>query len=254
MMILTIVISTLMLLMALLLLSGRGTFLISGYNMLSKEEKSNYNEKALCRAVGKLILIVTICMILMFIGIHLENDRLSIMGTIALLVVIFGGLIYFNTGNRYLKEGVDKSAVTLRRPARFTKTALVIALITLVGVSILMFLSFQEPTVHVTQSNVRITGLYGVTVDFSEIAGINLIGESMREIGSGFRTSGVSGLGDVQLGNFRSNALGDIRLFVRAASSPTIHIERDGARDIFISFRDGAETERVYNELRLAWQ
>jgi hypothetical protein len=32
---------------------GKGAFLISGYNMLSKEEKAKYDEKALCKFIGK---------------------------------------------------------------------------------------------------------------------------------------------------------------------------------------------------------
>lgn len=49
----------LLLTIALILRSGRGSFLISGYNMLSKEEKEKYDTKALCRFVGNLLLVIT---------------------------------------------------------------------------------------------------------------------------------------------------------------------------------------------------
>ncbi len=35
-----------------ILLIGRGSFLIAGYNMLSKEKKQRYNTKRLCRVLG----------------------------------------------------------------------------------------------------------------------------------------------------------------------------------------------------------
>lgn len=35
-----------------ILLMGRGSFLIAGYNMLSKEKKQRYNTKRLCRVLG----------------------------------------------------------------------------------------------------------------------------------------------------------------------------------------------------------
>ena len=35
-----------------ILLTGRGSFLIAGYNTLSKEKKQRYNAKRLCRVVG----------------------------------------------------------------------------------------------------------------------------------------------------------------------------------------------------------
>lgn len=42
----------LILALSILLLTGRGSFLIAGYNTASKEEKAKYQEKRLCRVVG----------------------------------------------------------------------------------------------------------------------------------------------------------------------------------------------------------
>lgn len=36
-----------------LVLNGKGTFLISGYNRMSKAEKEKYDEAAICKFVGK---------------------------------------------------------------------------------------------------------------------------------------------------------------------------------------------------------
>ena len=239
-------------LISLLLLSGRGAFLISGYNMMSKEAKANYDEKALCRGVGKLLIVINLCLMILFIGIHLEADWLTVAGTAALLITSLSGIIYMNTGNRYLKEGVDKNNPALIRSNRFSKIVTVIVVLIFLGTIPLIFLGLREPTVNVTQSTVQIRGLYGVTFDISEISDLTLIDMTMRGIGPGRRTNGLSGIGDTLRGHFSSNELGTILLFVRSNSSPTIHIERDGARDIFISFSDNAETRRVYNELRAA--
>jgi hypothetical protein len=38
--------------MAVLLLTGKGSFLIAGYNTANKEKKKRYNEKRLCRVMG----------------------------------------------------------------------------------------------------------------------------------------------------------------------------------------------------------
>lgn len=40
------------LVISIVLLSGHGSWFISGYNTASKEEKSKYNEKKLCRTTG----------------------------------------------------------------------------------------------------------------------------------------------------------------------------------------------------------
>lgn len=46
--------------LSIVLLSGKGSFLIAGYNTSSQKEKSNFNEKRLCRVVGGGLGIVTI--------------------------------------------------------------------------------------------------------------------------------------------------------------------------------------------------
>jgi len=43
-----------------LLLSGKGSFLIAGYNTASKEVKENYNEKKLCCIMGIGFIIITL--------------------------------------------------------------------------------------------------------------------------------------------------------------------------------------------------
>jgi hypothetical protein len=51
------------------------------------------------------------------------------------------------------------------------------------------------------------------------------------------KANGYDGFGDALKGNFKSNNLGETLLFVQSKSSPTIRIKRDGAKDIYISFR-----------------
>ena len=46
-----LVISIIFLIISILLLMGKGSFLIAGYNTASEKEKSNYNEKKLVRIV-----------------------------------------------------------------------------------------------------------------------------------------------------------------------------------------------------------
>ena len=42
------------------LLMGKGSWLISGYNTASKEEKEKYNERKLCKAMGIMCAIIGI--------------------------------------------------------------------------------------------------------------------------------------------------------------------------------------------------
>lgn len=45
---------------SLILLSGRGSILIAGYNTMSKEDQEQYDEKKLCRITGTGMLIITL--------------------------------------------------------------------------------------------------------------------------------------------------------------------------------------------------
>ncbi|MDD6348007.1 MAG: DUF3784 domain-containing protein [Lachnospiraceae bacterium] len=49
-----------LLLLSLVLIFGKGSWLIAGYNTSTKEEKARYDEKKLCRVVGIGLLVITI--------------------------------------------------------------------------------------------------------------------------------------------------------------------------------------------------
>jgi len=53
---------------SIVLLSGRGANLIAGYNTASKEEKSKYDEKKLCKVTGIGMSLITILVLISGIG------------------------------------------------------------------------------------------------------------------------------------------------------------------------------------------
>ncbi len=52
-------IDLLLLVLSIVLLCGRGSMLIAGYNTASAEEKRQYNTKKLCRSMGLTLLVIT---------------------------------------------------------------------------------------------------------------------------------------------------------------------------------------------------
>lgn len=54
--------------LSIVLLTGRGGWLISGYNTASKEEKSKYDEKKLCRINGAGMAVITVMLLIMGLG------------------------------------------------------------------------------------------------------------------------------------------------------------------------------------------
>lgn len=94
----------LFLVLGLILSRGKGAFLIAGYNTASKAEKAKYDEKALCRFMGKIMFALAGCQGIMALGILVVGMWLYYVGIGLFLVVVFGTVIYANTGNRFQKK------------------------------------------------------------------------------------------------------------------------------------------------------
>lgn len=86
------------------LLQGKGGWLIAGYNTMPKEEKEKYDEAAICKATGKLILAIAFTIALITAGDLLEMNALMFSGVVLMLVFILIGIIYLNTSERFKKS------------------------------------------------------------------------------------------------------------------------------------------------------
>lgn len=71
------------------LFSGMGAFLIAGYNTMSKAEKTQFDEKKLCRATGTFLLVLDA-----LLGFVLWSGITGRMAVFAVaMVLFFGGFI-----------------------------------------------------------------------------------------------------------------------------------------------------------------
>ena len=77
-------------------ISGHGSWLISGYNTASKEEKAKYNEKKLCRTMG--IGMSVIAILLLIMGVF-ENILPAFFVYIALGIILADVVIIIVLGN-----------------------------------------------------------------------------------------------------------------------------------------------------------
>ena len=91
------------LLLGLVFSRGKGAFLIAGYNTAPKREKEKYDEKALCRFMGKLMLALAACWLLVLLSAVLEQIALLAVGLVLFLLLIAAGVVYANTGRRFRK-------------------------------------------------------------------------------------------------------------------------------------------------------
>ncbi len=83
------------------------TWLISGYNTMSKEKKEEYDIDKLTRYMGNFIyLLAAVWCVMAIMGIISPDKTGSIMtaGMIVFAIVIVGGVIWLNTGDRAKKD------------------------------------------------------------------------------------------------------------------------------------------------------
>ena len=87
--------------LSLILLTGRGSFLLAGYNTMSKSKKEQYDTPALCRFAGKIFMPLAILVILS------GFEALQVLWFWLVGGVIFVGLLAFYCvgfyGNRFKK-------------------------------------------------------------------------------------------------------------------------------------------------------
>jgi len=228
------------------LLQGKGAFLIAGYNTMSQEEKKGYDVLALCRFVGILLIAISLCLVLVLVGLHSGIAWLFYGGIGLVFGAVIVALIIANTGNRFRnKKSMSKKPKTTA-PRMAVLAIVFLFCVIILAVGALMVYGAQEPTVKVLDNSIQIKSLYGLSIDFSDIYYISLIEKSMDEIGVGQRINGYGGLGDTRKGNFKSDYYGEMILFVASNSTPTICLEMGHNKDIFLSFRDSAKTIELY--------
>ena len=87
--------------LSIILLSGHGSWFISGYNTASKEEKGKYNEKRLCRTMG--IGMSVIAILILAMGLF-ENILPAFFVYIALVIILVDIVTIIILGNTICRK------------------------------------------------------------------------------------------------------------------------------------------------------
>lgn len=90
--------------LAIVFFRGKGASLIAGYNTASPEEKAKFDEKALCRAMGGMMLACAACFGLLILSDVLQSMALLWIGLAAFILVTIAGVIYMNTSKKVKRK------------------------------------------------------------------------------------------------------------------------------------------------------
>lgn len=83
--------------------SGKGTFLIAGYNTASRARKEKIDEKKLCRYMSILMFALAFCWLIIAACEIFGKIWLLWLGLILFLITVIAAVIYINTGGRISK-------------------------------------------------------------------------------------------------------------------------------------------------------
>jgi hypothetical protein len=98
-----LIVMAIFVLLGILFLNGKGSFLIAGYNTASPAEKEKIDEKKLCNYTGKLMFALAGCFLIIAASDLFDQIWLLWVGLALFFAVAIGGGIFMNTGNRLKK-------------------------------------------------------------------------------------------------------------------------------------------------------
>ena len=220
---------------------GKGHMLIAGYNTMPAEEREKIDKRVLSKVIGNLMFRIAIELALLGLVIYFEMSW----AIVVLIIIIIADPIITSLRMRVVFPGVKG----VKRGKGKSKLSIIITIATLIAIGIMFYYGEKEATVNITNDKIKISGMYGLEIDFSQVSEISLIEKSMKDIGTGRRTNGYGGLGSTLKGHFSSESLGKTMLFVDRDSPYTIWIKRNNLEDIYISYSNKDKTKTLFNKL-----
>ena len=228
--------------MGLLIKNGKGLMLLAGYNTMSAAERDKIDKKMLSKSAGNLLIRIALEFALLGVAVNFGIGWLAVISITAVCADIFVSTILINRKIAFSPETARVNKIGIIGFTAIMSAAFICA-------GTVFYIGEKEPDVNITDSRLEIKAMYGLNINLSDISGVTLINKSMADIGVGTRTNGYGGFGQTFKGNFSSDKLGKYMLFVKAGSSPTLLIERDDGKNIYISFKDGGQTEILCDKL-----
>lgn len=230
--------------LTIILLSGKGAFLISGYNTASKADKMKYDEKKLCRVTGIGIGIITIFLIVL--GCFGKNAPSWIVAALFIVTIaaIIGMAVLGNTICKVKSSGDEmETSDERKRNARTIKWTLIFVTAVLLVIGIV--LCTGQIKITVDENNIEIVGSYweDYQVELNSIKSI-----SYREtLDKGTRTNGM-GTFKLLEGNFNNNEFGNYILYAYVKCDNYIILDTTD-KIIVINAKTQQETESLYKTL-----
>ncbi|MDD7794361.1 DUF3784 domain-containing protein [Clostridium sp. 'White wine YQ'] len=226
-------------------LSGKGGFLIAGYNTASKEEKAKYDEKKLCRVMGIGMGVITI--VLAIPAILKDNTPNFYIGLMiaVIMITIIGILVVTNTICKVSNpEVTHESKEDEARSRKLTKFTLIFTLVVFAVVGVILVTGDIKVSLNDKEISIEATYWKDQTIAYKDIQSVTY----SEDLSIGSRTNGVGSL-RLNEGHFNNNLFGDYILYSYTKCKTYVVIKTNS--DIFVvNGKSSEDTKRLYEEIR----
>lgn len=238
------VLIVLLALITIVLLSGKGSFLIAGYNTASKKERARYNEKRLGRVMGGGTGIMTL---LLIPGALYEEELpefwVGVMG-IGIVVVVIAMIVLTSTvcRNKTVIE-VEETEADRKRKRRSNIISISLAVLIMLVVGVLLFTG--NVTINVQGESINIDASYwrDDSILLSDIRSV----EYMEGLSVGRRTNGMGNY-HLKEGHFKNQTFGKYILYsYNKCKSYVVLDTKDGI--VVLNRKTAEETQKLYDEI-----
>lgn len=225
--------------------TGKGQSLISGYNMMSKENRACFDGRALAKATGWVLLIICIPVLIGMVAIFFFDDLLTLLFSTALAIILAVVLlVYMNTGGRYLKDPTvrPKSSLSKRGKIVICVVVAAIAVVSIVGIYALTQSGSVDAELGDDELHVS-APMLDENISYDDIGYVEL----KQNLDLGYRASGFAG-SHVLSGLFHNDLYGDYHL--GAYKSVDLYIVVHYNNEVLVFNQDSvADTTSFYEDL-----
>jgi len=219
-------------------------WLIAGYNVMSKEKQADVDTERLGKFIGNMCFVLA--------GILAAGAILLAFGQ-----TLFSGIAFALMAPLFVyiiirAQKYDRNAYgSDEKMKRGSKAAIILIIIFIIivsaGVGTLLYYSSKPAGYAVGSDTLKISGLYGEEIKYSDIKTMMLKSE-LPEILT--HTNG-SALGTIMKGHFELSGIGAAMLFADTSKPPFVYIETD-TKIYYLNEDVPVKTEMLFNDLYAA--